>query len=215
VKTSCRIAARRFESVHEPVRRGDVTDSVEETPAMPDPRSPQGKRKARGKPSHASSPVKWKPKTRWRDKLTREQAPKIVDIPPRMQRQWGRGTMAIARPLDVDALMRKVRKGKVATVKQIMTKLAEIYGSDTMCPMTTGIFIRIVAEAAEEDRAAGKTRITPYWRTLKGDGKLNEKYPGGVEAQAARLVAEGHQLLPGRGKQPPAVKEYEKKLMRW
>jgi len=182
---------------------------------MPDSRSPRGEKKPPGRRSTASRPIKWKPKTCWRDKLTREQEPKIVDIPPRMQKQWGRGTMAIARPLDVDALMRKVLKGKVATVKQIMTKLAEKYGSDTVCPMTTGIFIRIVAEAAEEDRAAGKTRITPYWRTLKGDGKLNEKYPGGVEAQAARLAAEGHQLLPGRGKQPPAVKEFAKKLMRW
>lgn len=182
---------------------------------MADRRSPQGRKKAPAKASRASKPVKWKPKTCWRDKLTREQEPKIVDIPPRMRKLWGRGTMAIARPLDVDALMRKVRKGRVATVKQIMAKLAEIYGSDTMCPMTTGIFIRIVAEAAEEDRAAGKTRITPYWRTLKGDGKLNEKYPGGVESQAARLAAEGHELVPGRGKQPPGVKEYAKKLMPW
>lgn len=156
-----------------------------------------------------------KPESKWRAKLERDDAHKVVEIPPRMRRQWGAGTMAIARPLDVDALLRKIRKGKLATVKQVMTVLAEDYGVNAMCPMTTGIFVRIVAEVAEEDRAAGKKRITPYWRLLKTDGKLNEKYPGGAAAQAKRLRAEGHEIVAGRGKQPPKVDGFEKKLMGW
>ncbi len=152
--------------------------------------------------------------TKWRAKLERDDF-KIVDIPERMQKVWGRGTMAIARPLDVDAMVRRVRKGKVCTVKQIMEGLAEQYGTDAVCPMTTGIFLRIVAEAAEEDRAAGKKRITPYWRALKTDGKLNEKYPGGVNAQAKQLEAEGAIIVPGRGKQAPKVADYENHLFRF
>lgn len=154
-------------------------------------------------------------KPTWRSKLEKDQAHKVVDVPPRMQKQWGTGTMAIARPRDVDALVRKIRKGKLATVKQMMTVLADHYGADTMCPMTTGIFVRIVAEVAEEDRAAGKKRITPYWRLLKTDGKLNQKYPGGVAAQANRLREEGHEIIAGRGKQPPRVDGFESKLMDW
>ena len=96
-----------------------------------------------------------------------------------------------------------------------MTRLADHYGVDAMCPMTTGIFARIAAEVAEEDRAAGKKRITPYWRLLKSDGKLNEKYPGGTAAQAKRLREEGHRIVAGRGKQPPRVNGFESKLMRW
>ena len=60
--------------------------------------------------------------------------------------------------------------------------------------MTTGIFVRTVAEAAEEERREGKSKITPYWRTVKSDGSLNEKYPGGVAAQAARLREEGIEI---------------------
>ena len=71
----------------------------------------------------------------------------------------------------------------------------------------------MAARAAEEDRAEGKTDITPYWRTIKEGGKLNEKYPGGVETQAERLMAEGHEIEPGRGKQPPKVKDFERVLM--
>jgi len=58
----------------------------------------------------------------------------------------------------------------------------------------------------------GKKDITPYWRTLKSKGELNEKYPGGVEAQAARLKEEGHTIEPGKGKKPPKVKDFEKAL---
>jgi len=57
-----------------------------------------------------------------------------------------------------------------------------------------------------------KKDITPYWRTLKEGGKLNEKYPGGVEAQAARLIKEGCTIIPGKGKQPPHVEGFEKLL---
>lgn len=53
--------------------------------------------------------------------------------------------------------------------------------------MTTGIFAWISAHAAEEAAAEGVQDVTPYWRTLKSDGELNEKYPGGVEQQALNL----------------------------
>ena len=57
------------------------------------------------------------------------------------------------------------------------------------------------------------SEITPYWRVLKDDGRLNEKFPGGVEAQAARLEEEGHTIEPGRGKKPPKVKGFEGSLV--
>jgi alkylated DNA nucleotide flippase Atl1 len=57
----------------------------------------------------------------------------------------------------------------------------------------------------------GKKDITPYWRTLKVGGVLNEKYPGGVEAQAKKLEAEGHII--DRSRKVPRVKDYEKKLV--
>ena len=55
------------------------------------------------------------------------------------------------------------------------------------------------------------TDITPYWRTLKSKGELNEKFPGGVEAQATRLEAEGHTI--DRRRKTPRVADYEKALV--
>jgi hypothetical protein len=78
-------------------------------------------------------------------------------------------------------------------------------------PTWHGIFLRIVAETAEEDMAAGKKRITPYWRVLKAGGSLNEKYPGGVSRQAGLLKSEGHKVVfvrPGKVR----VESYETRL---
>jgi hypothetical protein len=120
--------------------------------------------------------------------------PKVVAIPPRMQKRFGTGAMLIPSPGDVDAFIKTVRAGSVTTVSQIREFLAGKYSADVTCPMTTGIFVRIAAEAAEEEARAGKTKITPYWRVLKDDGSLNPKFPGGVERQAERLRAEGHKI---------------------
>ena len=79
--------------------------------------------------------------------------------------------------------------------------------------MGTGIFASIAARAAEEMKAEGKEDITPYWRTIKSGGELNEKYPGGVEAQAANLRAEGHTIEPGRDGKPRRVNDFEKSLV--
>ena len=54
------------------------------------------------------------------------------------------------------------------------------------------------------------TAITPYWRTLKPGGRLNEKYPGGVEAQIAMLEAEGFKVVARKGVY--VVKDYEQVL---
>lgn len=162
--------------------------------------------------------TRWKPgkgKT-WRDKLDAEHPNhgKIVRSPGKRPKSWGKRSVLIPRPRDVDALMRKVRKGKLVTASMLRAKLAEQAGADMACPLTTGIFINIAANAAEEDRQAGRKRITPYWRTVKNGGKLNDKYPGGVKAQAARLREEGFVIISGKSNRPLRVADYESKLAR-
>jgi len=143
----------------------------------------------------------------WREKLEANQERKVVENPR------GGGTLLIPRPLDVDTLVRRVERGRLVTVDQIRRRLAKDYGGDTTCPLCTGIFLRIAAEAAEEELASGATEITPYWRVVKTDGGLNQKFPGGVDTQATHLKEEGHTIEPGKGKNPPRVKDFEKALV--
>jgi alkylated DNA nucleotide flippase Atl1 len=161
---------------------------------------------------------KWKPKagTTWKDKLHKEHPSQgsLRPMPPIWHKRFGDGMMLIPRPLDLDALIRKVRKGKLVTQSQLREHLAKAAGADATCPITTGIFLRIVAEAAEEDLAAGKKRVTPYWRVVSDDGRLNPKLPGDVAAQARRLRQEGLSILPAVGKKPPQVRDYVQKLVK-
>ena len=159
---------------------------------------------------------KFASRTPWREKLEKPKVklPKIVRVPTKWQKRFGTGTMVIARPLDVEALIRSVKRGKLVTQTQLRERLARKYKVDHTCPLTTGIFVRIVAEAAEEDRRAGKARITPYWRVVRDDGSLNEKFPGGPPAQARRLRAEGFSIAAGKGKKPPRVRNFQEFLAR-
>jgi hypothetical protein len=149
---------------------------------------------------------KFTSRTAWREKLDKAQEPKLVKIPPTMSR-FGKGTMLIPTPKLVDQIVRAIGKGKLATVHEIRRKLARDFSADVTCPLTTGIFLRIAAEAAEEDREHGRKRITPYWRVVKEDGSLNPKFPGGEQQQARQLRSEGFKIT-RRGKRT-FVKDFE------
>ena len=125
--------------------------------------------------------------------------PKVEQIPTRMSKKWGTGTLVIPAPFKVDQLMRRVPTGKLTTINGIRATLAKRHNATIGCPLTTGIFASIAARAAEEQKQQGKTDITPYWRTLKIGGFLNEKYPGGLSVQKKLLEQEGH-IVCQRGK---------------
>ena len=136
-----------------------------------------------------------KPKKSWREKLADSKGlPKVSRVDGKLIKRWGKGTFVIPAPLEVDALMKCVPKGRVVTINELRDALAAKHRTDFACPITTGIFAWIAAHAAAEAEAAGRKRITPFWRTLKVGGELNAKYPGGLANLRARLEAEGHQV---------------------
>jgi len=149
----------------------------------------------------------------WREKLAdRPDLPRVVPIDGKMSQRWGTGTVVIPSPREVDAIMKRVPRGKVITINDIRTRLAKKHGATIGCPITTGIFAWIAAHAAEESTADGETNITPYWRTLKSGGELNPRYPGGVARLKQLLQAEGHEVV-AKGKRWIVV-DYEQYLCR-
>jgi hypothetical protein len=149
----------------------------------------------------------------WRAKLADDKGlPEVKSITGKMTNRWGSGTVVIPAPREVDEIMKTVPKGKLITINQIRKALAKRHGATIACPITTGIFAWIAAHAAEEDRADGKKRITPYWRTLKEGGVLNEKYPGGAKMLKKLLAEEGHTITQ-KGKRF-VVLDFEKHLVK-
>ena len=152
---------------------------------------------------------KFRSRVPWREKMEKPQEPKLVQVPPRMSR-FGSGMMLIPTPKLVDQIVRQVARGRLVTVGEIRRKLAADFSADVTCPLTTGIFVRIVAEASEEDRANGLKRVAPYWRVIKDDGSLNPKFPGGEQLQARYLRREGFSVA-HQGKRT-VVRDFDKRL---
>ena len=123
--------------------------------------------------------------------------------------KYGGDRMYFAPPMDYDQVMKRIPRGKVITVGKIREYFAKQNDADFTEPITAGVFVSIAAWASfqrSEDE-------TPYWRTLKAKGELNEKYPGGIAAQREKLEAEGHTIIQkGRTNIKYYVKDYEKSL---
>jgi hypothetical protein len=155
----------------------------------------------------------------WKEKLqNRKNFPKILKLEPnfpcylalkKMGAKPG-DSVVITPPIDVDSIMKKVPKGKLITLKEICEKLAKKYQTQYCCTLTAGIFVNIVANAAEEMK-----RDVPYWRTIKNDGQLNDKFPEGSERQKRLLENEGHTIMKkGRKHIKYYVKDFEQSLIK-
>lgn len=144
----------------------------------------------------AATKSKAKKKRSWSERLADcKDFPKVSKIEGKLSKHWVEGTFVITAPKDVDAAMKKIRRGKLTTIDALRRALAQKRGATIACPITTGIFAWIAAHAADESEQAGRNRITPYWRTLKTGGELNPKYPGGIRNLRGRLAAEGRRII--------------------
>jgi alkylated DNA nucleotide flippase Atl1 len=121
-------------------------------------------------------------------------------------------SVVLVNPSEVAAIMKQVPKGKLITIVEICKQIARYHGVKACCSLTTGIFIMTGANAVEEASKEGKSLDIPYWRTLKADGFLNEKYPGGQEAHKRLLEGQNFRVI-ARGKKYQVV-DYEKYLMK-
>jgi alkylated DNA nucleotide flippase Atl1 len=123
--------------------------------------------------------------------------------------KYGGERMFFAPPKAYDEVMKLIPEGKLITLGKIREYFAKKNNADFTDPITAGIFVSIAAWASEQ-RSDNKT---PYWRTLKANGELNPKYPGGVKEQKAKLESEGHKIVKkGRKNFKYYVVDYEKSI---
>ncbi len=140
----------------------------------------------------------------------RKDMPKFQTITDKTSiEKYGGDRMYFAPPIDYDAIMKMIPYGKIIAVGKIREHFATKSGADFTEPITAGVFVSIAAWASHQ-RTDDKT---PFWRTLKANGELNEKYPGGAMAQKEKLEAEGHTIIQkGRKNIRYFVKDYERVL---
>ncbi|HYL84976.1 MAG TPA: MGMT family protein [Candidatus Angelobacter sp.] len=128
----------------------------------------------------------------WEEKLNdAKDLPKVVQLKGKVKQRWHVNTLAIASPREIFSFIQKVPAGSVATIADLQSAVARKHGAELGCPLTTGIFTWIAANASEELEAKCPGSGAPYWRILKSDGSLNPKFPGGIKRQAEHLAQEG------------------------
>lgn len=118
-----------------------------------------------------------------------------------IKKQTNKGLMYISSPREIASIIKSIPKGKVITTKEIIAKLTAKHKVDFTCPLTTGIFVSVIAKYVEEEGI----KDVPYWRVVKDKGVLYDKYLGMLSMQPEYLKSEGWKIE-RRGKQmTPAV----------
>jgi hypothetical protein len=122
-------------------------------------------------------------KKSWLDKLNEHKEPKIKRIDIDFADIPSGSNMLIATPKIIDQYIQEIGVGKCVNIKTLRKDLAIEHNADYTCPVTTGIFLRIVAEANYEKLQQGKLieEITPFWRAIEPNSALAKKLTCGQD----------------------------------
>jgi hypothetical protein len=133
-------------------------------------------------------------KKNWLDKLNEHKEPKIKRIDIDFADIPSGSNMLIATPKIIDQYIQEIGVGKCINIKTLRKDLAIEHNADYTCPVTTGIFLRIVAEANYEKLQQGKLieEITPFWRAIEPNSALAKKLTCGqdfIQQQIEKEIA--------------------------
>ena len=128
----------------------------------------------------------------------------VVDIPKeRIKFFGGAGKMLLPGPATVAALIEKVPAHKLITTNLLCQKLTQQFNVRGTCPVTTQKALQVIAH--------DPSNAVAYWRVVKANGGLINRFPGGAEGQAERLRKEGFTL--DRNGKTPKVANFRESLV--
>ena len=113
------------------------------------------------------------------ERLNKAKSPKVVILEKDFAGIRAGSSMFVATPKIVDEFINKMPYGRFITMPELRADLAIEYDCDATCPVSTAIFLRVVAEAALEqlERGATTADITPFWRVVAPGDKVSARLP--------------------------------------
>ena len=111
----------------------------------------------------------------WKEKFFSKENFEIKTI---QKNFWGHvagSKMLIPTPLMIQEYINQIESGKVSEIETMRNDLAIENGADFTCPMTTGIFLKIVAEYNYEKLNQKRVDICPFWRIIDPNSKFSER----------------------------------------
>jgi len=133
----------------------------------------------------------------WKEKLDDGREPKVEKANKEFAGIHAGQKMLIPTPKLIDDYIRHIPKGKTVDTETIRKDLAIEHGAEVTCPLTTGIFVRIVAEAAYEEYQQGRaiSKITPFWRVIDEKSPTAKKLTFGTDFLTEQRKQEGAECL--------------------
>ena len=113
------------------------------------------------------------------ERLNKAKSPKVVILEKDFAGIRAGSSMFVATPKIVDEFINKMPYGRFITMPELRADLAIEYDCDATCPVSTAIFLRVVAEAALEhlEQGAKTADITPFWRVVAPGDKVSARLP--------------------------------------
>ena len=133
---------------------------------------------------------KAKKPTDWRRRFGAAKAPHVVMLHTDFAGVKAGNTMLISSPGEIANYVARIPQGETWTVDRLRNELARKAGANAMCPVTTAIYLRVVAEVALADLAEGKPldQVVPFWRVVLPGSKVAQKLSCGPD-HVAHLIA--------------------------
>jgi hypothetical protein len=115
--------------------------------------------------------------TDWRKRFGAAKPPHVVTLQSDFAGVKAGATMLISSPGDIAVYLAKIPRGETRTIERLRNELARKAGAQTMCPVTTAIYLRVVAEVSLRDLEEGKriADVIPFWRVVLPDSKVAKK----------------------------------------
>jgi hypothetical protein len=134
--------------------------------------------------------------TDWYKKFNSAKEPHVVTLHSDFAGVKAGQTMLISSPGEIAAYVSQIPQGKTATIARLRTDLARRAKADAMCPVTTSIFLKVVAEVGLADIAGGKSMsdVAPFWRVIEPSSKLAAKLSCGSDGIEHLLRLDGYSL---------------------
>lgn len=128
----------------------------------------------------------------WIEKLNDKKEPQLKRIEIQFADMPAGSNMFIATPQLIDEYVKQIGFGRRIDIKTLRKDLALAHHADYTCPVTTGIFLRIVAEANYEKLQSGKEidEISPFWRVITPNSPLAKKLTFGQEFLIQQITRE-------------------------
>jgi len=148
---------------------------------------------------HAKSRKKAVKKT-WNVRFETKRYPKRVTLDADFAGIPAGSTLFVGTPQILQTYIRKVPSGETRTIQRLRRDIARANRCAAMCPVSTSIFLRILAEAAWDDLDAGKRvqDVTPFWRVIEPGSAIAKK----LRATDAWLNKQRHsEIEQGRSRQ--------------